>query len=248
MKNSSKFVLIVLAVIAILMIVLTIMVRSIINDHIVVNKTGEGGSEYSFSGGSDSGAMIEKEYDFADFNKLRIAGGWDADISYADDYSVVIKARERTINDLRLDKEGTTLNIRHNLMNGKHDGDFHGASVEIRMPELAAVRIEGAINLKASDFTGELLDIRLDGAGQIVGRDCEFEQLELVSNGAVNVDFKESSLTNADVRIEGAGNIMLNMNGGELTGFLAGLSNLEYSGDVSRLDVEKDGIGGVSKR
>ena len=249
MKNSTKFVWIVLGAIAVVMIVLTVMVRSIIGEHIVVSNGGKNGSEHSFNFSSESsGDHITREYDLEGFNELQVVGGWDILVVADDNFSVVVEASEKAIGDLEVDKSGDSLVMALDYRKKADLNEFHGASATIHMPVLNTVDIDGAINMNVDGFTGDQISFKLDGAGQIVGVSCRLEQLNVASNGAVNVDFSDSETRNADVNIEGAGNIVLNMTGGKLTGVLAGLSNLEYSGDVSLLDVKKDGIGGINHK
>ncbi len=248
MKNSTKFVWIVLGAIAVLLIVLTVMVRSIISDHIVVNNSDSDNASHSFTIGSRYGEKISKEYNLDDFDRLRIVGGWDILVIADDEFRITVETDENAFEQLAVENTGGALYLGLDYKKKGNLSEFHGASATIYMPVLDAVDVDGAVNLNVENFSGEAISLSLDGAGQIIGENCTYGSLKLVSNGAVNIDFSKSGIKNADVNTDGAGNIVLNMTGGELTGKLAGLSNLEYSGEVSRLDVDKDGIGGITKK
>ena len=242
MKNSTKFIWIILGAIAAVLIVVTVMVRSIVAEHVVVNK--EGGS-FEYSSGAGAGQMLTNEYNLEDFNKIKIIGGWDVLVIASDDYNVSVEARESSVDEIVAEKRGNTLylGLRHPEKIGKNN--FHGASATVYMPELEAIEVDGAINMNIDDFISDRIEFSLNGAGQIIAENCKIENLLIETNGAVNVDFAESSTGNAEVNIDGAGNIMLNMTGGSLTGTLAGLANLQYSGVVGLLDVKEDGISNV---
>ncbi|HAK46277.1 MAG TPA: hypothetical protein DCO79_10230 [Spirochaeta sp.] len=240
MKGSTKFVWIVLAVIAALMIILTVWFRVMVSEHIVVTNDGDG---FSFAG--NSGPMITEEYDIDDFSDIRIVGGWDVLVIADDEFRVTVDYSEEARDEVEVEKRGGGLYLGMDMKNSGSLGDFHGASATIYMPDLDTVEVDGAVNLNVEDFKGGKLDFSLDGAGQITGENCSFEMLEIESNGAVNVDFYDSETVSADVNIDGAGNVMLNMNGGELSGSLSGLAHLEYTGTVSRMTVREDGIANV---
>lgn len=243
MKNSTKYVWIVLGAIAVVLIVLTIMVRSIVAEHIVV--TDDGGS---FNFNSDSGPKVTEEYRLEDFNEIKVAGGWDILVIADDQFSVTVETRENAVNEIVVEKRGDTLYLGLKYPEKMGQNNFHGASATVYMPELTAIDVDGAININIDNFVSNNIDFRLDGAGQLIGENCEIENLLIEINGAVNVDLTESSAQNAEVYIDGAGNIQIQMAGGSLTGVLSGLANLEYSGSVSRLDVKEDGISNVKHK
>ena len=240
MKNSTKFILILAAVIVALMIVLMVMLRGIVTDHIAPPAIGEGhsfGQKQEYEG--------TEEWDIEDFKSIRVIGGWDLLVINDDEYRVSTGFSEDTRSYLDVSKSGDTLVLSMEMEKRGKFSDFHGASATVYMPSLEEVQVEGAVNLNIENFSGESLDFILDGAGQIVGENCSFEMLGIESNGAVNVDFYGSETRAADVNIDGAGNVMLNMTGGELSGLLSGLAHLEYTGNVSRMTVEEDGIANV---
>ena len=243
MKNSTKFILIVLGVIAVIVAALTIMTRNIISDHLVISESGD---EFEVVSSMDDGSRVEREYDFSDFDELKISGAWEVSLVRSDEYSVRAEFPESVMDRHRISESGGTLRL--DVSHLRISGRMRPASVTVYMPELEKVDVDGAVDLNIDGFSCGRLDLGLDGAGNIVGDDCGIEDLRLESNGAVNVDFSGSEVENADVYIGGAGNIALNMAGGSLTGQLDGFANLEYSGEVSRLAVEKDGIGSISRR
>ena len=63
--------------------------------------------------------------------------------------------------------------------------------------------------------------------------------------GAGNAQFEGIVVTDADVEVAGATNVALTMDGGELTGGLAGAGQIEYAGTVSREAVDVAGFGWV---
>ena len=243
MKNSTKFILILLALVAILIVVLTVVTRDIVNNHLVIS---EDEGQFQVNINADDGLKLEREYNFKGFEELNINGGWDILVIQSDEYHITVILYESNESDYKVTKSGSTLNL--GLESLGFSGRLHGASATIYMPSLVAVDVAGAVNMNVEGFTEENLTLSLDGAGSITGEGCDIENFKLVSNGAVNIEFDESEIENADVSLDGAGNVQLNMSGGVLEGQLDGFANLEYSGEVSSVAVEKDGIGSISRK
>ncbi len=242
MKNSRKFIWIVIGAIAAFVIILTVIVRVMVSDYLVVSAEGEG---ISFD---SSRPTASREFSMEDFSRLRIEGGWDVKVISDDFFGVTVEYGQDAKNAFRVEQDGDTLNLLIDWGRKGSVSDLHGASATIHMPAVSEINVEGAVNLKLENFSSDELSFKLEGAGQAIGDNCSFEQLNIKSSGAVNVDFSKSRIANADINVDGAGNVVLHMTGGELTGNLAGFSNLEYSGDVSRIAVEKDGIGSINHK
>ncbi len=245
MKNSSKFLIIVSAAILILIIVIIIMARSISDNTIRFNLRNE--DDYFMTEREhDEGAGKAFEVPVEDFNSIKVEGGWDVLVIAADEFSVSIKTskgyEKKTVVKRRGDELLLGFDSRHSLAGS------HGASASIYMPNLKEVGVEGAVNMNIEGFTEERLRFKIEGAGKIIGEECVVDELGIDSNGAVKFDFSDSDVENAELFSEGAGKFELNMTGGSLTGNLEGISSLEYSGDVSLFDVNKDGLGSITRK
>lgn len=242
MKNSTKFILIVLAAIVILFVVLTVTTINIVSEHLVIV---EDEGDFRVNVTAAEGERIEREYNFTGFNELEIAGSWDILVIQDADYRITVDVYESDESVYEVSKSGGALRL--GMENLRISGRVHGASATIYMPELTDIHVDGAVNMNIEGFTQDNFSLSLNGAGNFNGDDCDIENFIFQSNGAVNVNFGESEIENADVYLGGAGLVELNMTGGVLEGKLDGFANLEYSGEVSRLAVEKDGIGSISR-
>ncbi|MDC7225293.1 MAG: DUF2807 domain-containing protein [Spirochaetales bacterium] len=240
MKNSNKFILIVLSFMAAVMIVLTVMFRVMFAGHFEITNDGDG---FNFSNGSE--LMLSDEFDYKGFDEIKVVGGWDILVISSSEFDISVDYNEAARDSAEIRKSGDVLYLSLDYQRSGMASDFHGASATIYMPELEAVSVDGAVNLNIENFSGDKLDFDLDGAGQIIGENCSYEQFDIDTNGAVNVDFYDSKVVSADVNIDGAGNVQLRMAGGELSGRLSGLARLEYTGKVSELTVAEDGIANV---
>ena len=79
------------------------------------------------------------------------------------------------------------------------------------------------------------------GATDMTGEYCRYIILDLFMAGAGNALLEGIVVT--DVEVAGATNVSLTMDGRELTGGLAGAGRIEYSGTVSREEVNVAGFG-----
>ena len=242
MKNSTKYIWIVFAAIAVLLVLMLLSFRNIVDDYFGIDDSGAKGPARISS--HESGKRVEESFEIKGFSELRITGGWDILVKQDDDYSVTADIAVEDLSKYSIRKDGDALVLELDSF----ETDFHGASATVHMADLDRVRVEGAVNLNFEGFDCEKMTLLLDGLGNIYAEDCDIDYLELDSNGAVNVDFKRIDIQNADVNLDGAGNVELNMTGGKLTGYMGGLSRLEYSGEVELMDVKKDGIGTVKHR
>ncbi|MDC7126213.1 MAG: DUF2807 domain-containing protein [Spirochaetales bacterium] len=241
MKNSGKFFWLVLGGLILIPIICLISFKAVVfhssrsTGDIVVERKAPG-------------KLVKEDYDFTNFNSIEVVGGWKIDVSYGEEFSIQAKYHENYADDLLIEKRGQTLYV--GLANpDKKQYSMHksGAYVSIVMPKIDYVDVEGGVDMNLENYNSDNIQFRIQGAGQIIGNDCNFERLSLYIDGAGNFNFYDSRLTNADVNVSGAANIEINMNGGALTGNLSGIAHLGYTGDVSRIDVSKDGMSIISK-
>ena len=113
------------------------------------------------------------------------------------------------------------------------------------MPALVELEVAGSSRVTLSGFEGELLTIDAAGATQITGEDGRYGELELSVAGANDIQLAGFVFTDADVDLAGASSLTLTMDGGELTGGLAGAGKVEYFGTVSREAIDVAGFGSV---
>jgi len=69
--------------------------------------------------------------------------------------------------------------------------------------------------------------------------------LVLDSSGASEVDFEDVTVTTATIDMSGAANLILTMDGGDLTGDISGAGNIKYYGTVATQDIDTSGAANV---
>ena len=96
--------------------------------------------------------------------------------------------------------------------------------------------------LTLSGFEGERLLIDVAGATRIAGNDGRYDELDLSLAGAGDVELDGFVFIDAHVNLAGASSLRLTMDGGALTGAVAGASAIRYFGTVSRQAVDVAGF------
>ena len=192
----------------------------------------------SFSGGT--------KLELHGFRGIEVAGRWRVEVSQGDDWRVELSYPEGIEDRVKVYLRGDRLRL---------DLDAHAwwdwdeasspASADIVMPELEELELWGASRLDLGGFRGRRLEINIAGTTRIEGRDGRYDELDLSVAGAGNVDLRGVTVTDAEVDLAGASRVTLTMNGGELSGSMAGTGSVLYYGAVSRETVSVAGLARV---
>ena len=193
----------------------------------------------------EPGELTTENRELSGFDAIEINGSWSVDVRQGDDWQVDLSYPENYLDVMDVSVRGDRLRL-----NGERLGSFFGGSnarfaAEIVMPGLEDLEVAGSNRVTLSGFEGEQLMIEAAGANQISGEDGRYGELELSVAGASDIELAEFTFTHADVDMAGASNLELTMDGGELTGSLAGAGRIQYFGAVSREAVDVAGFGSV---
>lgn len=232
MKTSSKILLITAIVILVFITALIVGSRFMLN-----NATGK------FSQYSDE-ELIQKEYDFQDFNVLIIDGIWSVDIEQGDQYSVKIQYPGNYEDEISIAQESNELIFKSDLI--RRSGGLLYATVT--MPQLSAIEILEGADISFEEFNCDCLSIRSGGAAKIRGSGSSIQDLELFCDGAAHVNLRRSDVFNATVSLNGANRVELTMTGGKLSGSANGASSIIYYGEVASQDIKTAGAVSIRHR
>ena len=206
---------------------------------------GQGDGQVGAQAGSSPGELPAFSQDLSGFDSIEINGSWTVIVTRGDDWQVELDYPENGPRDIDVSVHGERLKL-----SGPQAGSPFGRSdarltAKIVMPALVELETAGENRVTFSGFEGDRLTIEAAGASDMTGADCRYDRLDLSMAGAGNAQFEGIVVTDADVEVAGATNVSLTMDGGELTGALAGAGRLEYSGTVSREAVDVAGFGWV---
>ena len=192
------------------------------------------------SGGPEVGRHIEVER----FAAIELGGGWDLQFMHASDYSAVLIGDQELVDTAEVSTAGDLLSIH---LKGDVDGD-RTVRIMITAPAIEALTLAGAVNGTIVGLDAAELTVLSDGATNLVFEDSIIGDLTLQTAGAANIDLGDSLVENGVLDMSGASQLLINMNGGSLTGRVEGVGNVRYCGDVSSVDVDTDGIVRIRRR
>ena len=195
--------------------------------------------------GPEPGEMTTVSRDLGGFSRIEINGSWRIDVTRGDEWQVELSYPENYLSRIDVSVTGERLSL-----DGAEPRSFFGGpdarfAADIVMPELVGLEVAGSSRVTLSGFKGERLSIDATGANQITGDDGRYGELGLSVAGANDIQLAGFVFTDADVDLAGASNLTLTMDGGELTGGLAGAGKIEYRGTVSREAIDVAGFGSV---
>ena len=182
--------------------------------------------------------------DFRDFDSVRVDGKWEVNIEHSDEFFVELTIRTRKKKGTRVDVIDSTL-VLENSDTAERRGSRERYEARIGMPALKSLRIEGPSNVDIRGFDEESLDVFIGGLGDVHAHDSRTDMLTLSLDGLGHAELQGLESVDARVDIEGAGVVLLTMNGGSLEGSIDGLGVIRYRGPVSGEAIHIDGGGRV---
>lgn len=233
MKQSKKYLLILIAALAAL---ITLAVGS-------ARSTLPSPEKLTFK--SDEKIYIAE--DLSEFNSVKASGAWQLDITRGDGWSVEMPNLESLEDKVAVYVEDGTLFLTQRE-SGWFDSESFNLTAKVQMPTLASLVMSGAADATLSDFNGESLNLVTSGAAEVDGRNGGFDELSLVTTGASEINLKEMIFKEASVVTTGAADITLTMDGGEISGNIIGASSVDYYGTVSDESFLIIGAGDVNHR
>jgi hypothetical protein len=122
----------------------------------------------------------EKQYSMVDFDRIEMGDAFKITVIQSNLFEVTASGDRRNIEDLIVEKEGSTLIVRFDENRSRR----HNTEIEIKMPALIAATLSGASDSRIFGFDDSAsLDIRLSGASI-----CQFDgsalQIDAVVSGA----------------------------------------------------------------
>ena len=225
-----------------LLSVVAVVVGAIVVAAVAARLTLVGGVTARAQTPAESGETTTVSRELSGFNEIEIRGQWTVTITRGDDWQVDLSSTEDGVESVDASVRGERLTLA-----GAEPGSFFGRSssefsAEIVMPALAELDAAGSSHLTLSGFEGERLLIDVAGATRIVGNDGRYDELDLSLAGAGDVELDGFVFTDANVNLAGASSLRLTMDGGALTGAVAGASAIRYFGTVSRQAVDVAGF------
>ncbi len=200
----------------------------------------------SAAGAPSREGLVAGHPDVQGFRELSLHGKWRAEITRGDDWQVKLSYPEALEDLVRWELEGNRLELKFDPpVYREVSGIF--ATAKITIPELGALDLKGYNRVLLKGFDGDRLTLGIQGNNLIDGDSGYYDALDLTIAGMNRVDLGTIRVRNADVHIAGNSDVTLSMDGGKLSGFLAGAGTLDYHGTVSSDTVRVAGIARIRR-
>jgi len=185
-------------------------------------------------------------FNLTNISRLKISGRWDLLIVRNDKEELLVDCGEKDETNIRCNLADHTFELELK----KHFGLFgfklkDRIKAKISLKKLQTLELYDGSTVFFDGFDGEQLAIKCMGAFDLRGNNSSYTNLHLEKTGAGRVDLKNSCVTNAQVMSMGVGDLMLNMNGGRLSGKVMGMGNTILSGIISENSLMSLGMSSI---
>ena len=188
---------------------------------------------------------VEQTRSVAPFTTVSNSGAVNVHVEVGKAQSVVVEGDDDRVADFETEVVGGELRL-HQHRDGNvvdhHRGDLR---VKITVPQLTAFTMSGAGNITIANMSGDRLDVRFSGAGNLKA-DGVVKNLKLEVSGVGSMDTRELHADVADVSVAGVGSVRV-WAGTRLDASLGGIGSLTYYGDPKTVNTQGGGLGSISR-
>ncbi|MCC2625336.1 MAG: hypothetical protein K0R14_1209 [Burkholderiales bacterium] len=182
---------------------------------------------------TNTGALNYKGY-----TAIEISGAWQVQVVRGN-YAIEMDNGQNAVS---VELEGEVLKLgRTDFSNNPGTG-----KITVHLPVLTRISISGASSVTASNFAGhDLASLKLDlsGASKLVVGNSSYKEVHISMSGSSSVKFNDSKLQNVDLDTSGMSKLELNsFTNGKLSGNVAGVTEIKYSGTLIKNTVESSGV------
>ncbi|MEO9482229.1 MAG: PspC domain-containing protein [Ekhidna sp.] len=206
-----------------------------------------------------------QNYQFKDFDEVKLVSLFDFEIIKDDEYSVRLEGKDSELKDVYLSQSGDELEIRYGRNKDwwKRRNRRDKIKVFIRMPELEYLKATGACDGEVRGFTGSDIAFDLEGASKVwADINVDFLQADLIGaselvlvgegddlevdlTGASELDAFNFTVEDADINAIGASSAKVYVRN-ELDAQAAGASKVRYRGGA-RVSASSNGLSSIKK-
>ena len=176
--------------------------------------------------------VIATGLEYRGFRKIDAVGKWQVELIRGDDWEVDVSYPEAYADLVWLDLQGDRLTLEFDPPLWRDGPDFP-VKARIVMPELEFLESKGYGEITMDGFEGRQLEIDIRGNTAIEGHGGRYGALRLSATGMSNVNLGGIIVRDADVNVRGTAWITLSMDGGTLSGRLAGAGTLNRAYPVN---------------
>lgn len=211
-----------------------------------------------------SGNVVMQEEAFTGFDSLDVSHGFQVEVQQGESFSVVVRADDNLMDEVRIDKRGTTLVI--GLVPSRSYGMINATlEAEITMPELTGIDQSGGSHVTLYEFSSaKALSADLSGGSHLKGEvdvgDATFEvsggswvtlsgsavDLKVNASAGSHAELGELEVADANVDASGGSHITVNPSG-TLDADASGGSHIRYLGSPTMGKIDADGSSSIKQ-
>lgn len=188
-----------------------------------------------------TGNIVSENRDLSGFDNVQISNVITTNVSYGEEFSVVVNADEVAISNVLTKVSGNTLMI--DLEKNQNYENIR-LQVDITMPSILHIHHDGVSNSSLSGFRDlDILEVTHQGVGNL-NLEGSANKLFVNHSGVGKLKAFGFSAKSCDIDFSGVGNMELTVTE-MLEGELSGVGNISYKGHPE-VKIKDDGVGNVS--
>lgn len=182
----------------------------------------------------------------AKVTKVRLDGIVDLVVRQGNTPSLVVSGDRRYVQRITTAQRGDTLEIGTESFNTRN-GDMHEKlRAELTVPNLAEFTSQGVGATTVTGFTGNSIQVALDGAGSVT-MNSAYRNIDARLGGVGGMALNGVRAERVDLSLRGAGRISVSGESKLLRAKLAGVGNLEAQGlRAESVNLDLSGLGGAT--
>ena len=195
-------------------------------------------------GARDDSPRISATRSVGAFDAIELQGSANIDVAVGGAQSLGLEGSERVLEAVRVDVRGQRLVIESKRSWWRpSSGELR---VHITVPQLRAVTVGGAGDVKINGLAGGDFALSLSGAGNALASG-QVARLDIEMNGAGNIDFTQVTASDTHVQVNGAGNVEVTTTAA-LDATMNGVGTIRYGGPPSQVTTQLNGVGSIKAR
>lgn len=182
--------------------------------------------------------------------RVKLEGPVDLKLRQGPSASLVISGEKAALAKSSTERDGDTLTIAAEGRRGFRISRREVLKAELTLPNLREVSSESMGSTEVHGFSGDELDLKLDGAGSMKVH-CDYRVVTAVLGGVGSMEIHGANHEGIDLNLRGAGVVTLRGNSRWLKASLGGLGGLDaqhFTVDTVNLDLSGLGNASVSAR
>ncbi len=189
-----------------------------------------------------SGVSRQQERKLTAFSMLDVSGVFDVHLIVGSPQQVILTADDNILEHIRTEvRNGTLIVDSKRSICVKTD-----LRLEIRVPEIKAIEVDGSVTLHAAKITGPSFSLSLDGSSDAtVQGSCRRFEVDLL--GSTSLEAETLKAAHVSIRVTGSGDASVYASQ-RLDAKISGVGTVTYSGNPSQINPEIMGVGDLVPR